>query len=134
MLAKVHDGGMRNKIFDVGSTANENAAIEWLCFIRMPGSSFLTSTTGGVRIAVHAQPRASRSEIAGTHGDALKIRLAAPPVDGAANEALIELLSKQLRVPKSAIRIVQGMTGRRKVVEIEGVSVTDCLTHLHPRT
>jgi uncharacterized protein (TIGR00251 family) len=67
------------------------------------------------------QPRASRSEVLGLHGDALKIRLAAPPVDGAANEALIELLADQLDVPRAAVRIVSGVRSRTKVVEVAGI-------------
>jgi uncharacterized protein (TIGR00251 family) len=53
--------------------------------------------SGGVRFAVYVQPRASRSEVVGMHGDAFKIRLAAPPVEGAANEALVELLARKRR-------------------------------------
>ena len=75
-----------------------------------------------VRIAVRVQPRASRSEVVGTHGDAIKIRVAAPPVDGAANKELIAFLSKRLGVAKSAVRIVKGAQGRDKLVEIEGLS------------
>jgi uncharacterized protein (TIGR00251 family) len=71
---------------------------------------------------VRVRPRASRSELAGTHGDALKIRLAAPPVEGAANAELIAFLAKRLRVSKSAVQIVKGARARDKVVEIEGVS------------
>ena len=63
-------------------------------------------------------PRASRSEWGGTHGDALKVRLAAPPVDGKANEALIEFLAGHYNVPRRNIRIVSGETSRRKIVEI----------------
>ena len=74
------------------------------------------------RIAVRVQPRASRSEVAGTYGDALKIRIAAPPVDGAANEELIAFLSKRLGIPKSAVTIVRGMQGRDKQVAVEGLS------------
>lgn len=71
---------------------------------------------------VHVQPRASRSEVVGTHGAALKVRLLAPPVDGAANEALVALLSEKLGVPRRDVRIVQGVTSRAKVVEIDGTT------------
>jgi uncharacterized protein (TIGR00251 family) len=71
-------------------------------------------------LTLHAQPGARKSEIAGLHGDALKVRIAAPAVGNKANAALIELLSEILRVPKSAIALRHGATGRRKVVEISG--------------
>ncbi|HKW47208.1 MAG TPA: DUF167 domain-containing protein [Gemmatimonadaceae bacterium] len=74
-----------------------------------------------VRFAVHVQPRASRSEIAGVHGDAMKVRLGAPPVDGAANSALIELLADALGVSRRDVRIVNGEHSRRKLVEVVGV-------------
>ena len=76
---------------------------------------------GAVRFAVHLQPRASVTAVVGLHGDALKIRLQAPPVDGAANAALIDLLARLLGVRRDAIRIVSGQTARRKVVEVLGV-------------
>jgi uncharacterized protein (TIGR00251 family) len=85
-----------------------------------------------VRIPVRAQPRASRSEIVGEHGGALKVRLAAPPVEGAANRELIELLARTLGVPKSAVRVVGGETGRNKVVEVEGVDVARVRADLAP--
>ena len=71
---------------------------------------------------VHVQPRASRSEVVGTHGAALKVRLLAAPVDGAANEALVALLAEELGVPRRDVRIVHGTTSRTKVVEIEGTT------------
>jgi hypothetical protein len=74
-----------------------------------------------VRFAVRVQPRASRSEVAGVHGDALKVRLSAPPVDGAANEALVRLLAEALGVPRRAVRIESGHGSRTKRVEVEGV-------------
>jgi uncharacterized protein (TIGR00251 family) len=74
------------------------------------------------RLAVRVQPRASRTEVVGAHGDAIKIRLVSPPVDGAANEELIAFLSKKLGVSKSAVRIVKGDQGRDKLVEIDGLS------------
>ena len=73
-------------------------------------------------MSVHVQPRASRSEVVGTHGSALKVRLLAPPVDGAANDALVELLADRLKVPRRAVRIVSGETSRSKTVEIEGTT------------
>ena len=77
----------------------------------------------GVRFAVHVQPRASRTEIVGAHGDAIKVRLLAPPVDGAANEALVEFLSERFAVPRRGVRIISGAQSRAKVVEIDGCSV-----------
>ena len=69
---------------------------------------------------LHVQPNAKRSGIAGLHGDALKVRIAAPAVDNKANAELIDFLSKSLGIPKSAIVIGHGAAGRRKVVEITG--------------
>ena len=75
-----------------------------------------------VRVAVHVQPRASRREIIGQHGAALKVRLQAPPVDGAANEALVRLLAEALKVPERSVRVVAGATSRSKVVEVDGTT------------
>lgn len=80
---------------------------------------------GAARIAVRVQPRASRTELAGAYGDAVKIRVAAPPVDGAANAELVAFLAKRLGVPKSSVRIVRGEGGRDKLVEVDGVSDED---------
>ncbi len=66
-------------------------------------------------------PRASRTTLAGIHDGALKIRLAAPPVDGAANEELVAFLSRLLGVAKSAVSIVAGQSSKRKTVEAEGL-------------
>ena len=70
---------------------------------------------------MRAQPRAARSEVVGVLGGALKVRLAAPPVDGAANAALVELLADELDVPRAAVRIVSGATARTKLVEVTGI-------------
>lgn len=75
-----------------------------------------------VRVAVHVQPRASRSEIIGVHGAALKVRLQAPPVDGAANEALVRLLADSLGVSYRSVRVVAGATSRAKTVEVDGTT------------
>jgi len=77
---------------------------------------------GAVRVTVHVQPGASATAVAGPHGDAVKIRVAAPPIDNAANLALVEFLAERLGVPKHRVRVVRGATGRRKIVEIAGVS------------
>jgi uncharacterized protein (TIGR00251 family) len=79
---------------------------------------------------VYVQPRAGKSEIVGTHGDAVKIRLKAPPVDGQANDELIRFLSKTLGIPKRAVSIRSGLAGRRKRVVLAGVTdaeVSDAL-------
>jgi uncharacterized protein (TIGR00251 family) len=79
--------------------------------------------TTAARIAIYVQPRASKTMVAGMHDGCIKVRLAAPPVDGAANSALIEFVAERLRIAKSRVRIVTGQTSRRKVVEVDGVSV-----------
>jgi uncharacterized protein (TIGR00251 family) len=76
-------------------------------------------------IVVHVVPRAKVTEVAGRHGDAIRIRLAAPPVDGAANDELIRFLAKRLDVSRSAVRIVRGITGRRKTVSVNGLTSDD---------
>jgi len=72
-------------------------------------------------LELHVQPGAKRSEFAGEHGGRLKLRLAAPPVEGRANEALIEFLAAHYGVPKRNVRIAAGLRSRRKRVVIEGV-------------
>ena len=73
------------------------------------------------RLTVKVHPRARRSAVAGRIGDAWKLSLAAPPVDGKANEECVRFLAELARVPRSRVRIVMGLTSRLKVVEIEGV-------------
>jgi uncharacterized protein len=74
------------------------------------------------RIAVKAHPRARRTAITGRFGDAYKLDLAAPPVDGKANEECVRYFAELAGVPRSSVTIVQGASGRMKVVEIEGRS------------
>jgi uncharacterized protein (TIGR00251 family) len=76
----------------------------------------------GVTLKVKVEPRSSRKGISGVVGDAIKIKLNAPPVGGAANEELIEVLSEEFGIKKTSIRILRGMSSRNKVVEIEGVT------------
>jgi hypothetical protein len=75
-----------------------------------------------VRVGVHVQPRATRSEIVGLHGAALKVRLRAPPVDGAANEALVTLLAERLGVARRSVRVVAGLSSRAKTIEVDGTT------------
>jgi uncharacterized protein (TIGR00251 family) len=77
---------------------------------------------GRLTLTLHIQPGAKRTEVAGEHGDALKIRLAAPPVDGKANAALLAFIAERLGVSKSAVTLKSGQTSRRKVVEVEGAT------------
>ncbi len=79
---------------------------------------WLREGIGRATLTLHIQPGSKRTEVAGLHGDALKIRLAAPPVDGKANTALIEFIADRLGLAKSAISLKSGQTSRRKVLEI----------------
>jgi uncharacterized protein (TIGR00251 family) len=84
----------------------------------------------GTLIDILVQPRASKSEITGVHDGALRIRIAAPPVDGAANDAIIELLSKRLQVRRADIQIISGATGRRKRVMVQGIDTAQVTARL----
>lgn len=75
---------------------------------------------GSVILTLHIQPGAKKTEITGLHGEALKIRLAAPPVDGKANAALIAFLAKACGVSKSSVELVSGDTSRAKRVRVTG--------------
>lgn len=75
----------------------------------------------GTRVAVRVAPRASHSEILGWEGDVVRVRIAAPPVDGKANDALIRLLAEALHVPTRRVTVVAGAGSRTKLVEIEGI-------------
>lgn len=70
-------------------------------------------------LALHVQPRASRDEISGLHGERLKVRITAPPVDGAANDHLLAFLAKTFGVAKSQVTLLAGESGREKRVRIE---------------
>jgi len=79
-------------------------------------------TKDGIRIEIKVEPRGSKKAIAGVLGNSLKVKLTAPPVEGAANEQLIELLADAFGVKKSAVRIVRGQSSKNKLVEIAGLS------------
>ena len=79
----------------------------------------------GTRFNVNVQPRASRTETVGIHGDALKVRIAAPPVEGAANTAVGALLAAALGVRTSAVSVVHGERGRDKMVRVDGLTLAE---------
>lgn len=79
------------------------------------------------RLVLHVQPRARTTGVAGRHGDAIRIRLAAPPVDGAANAELCRFLAERLDVPTRAVRIASGAAGRRKTIAVEGLTTADAV-------
>ncbi len=83
---------------------------------------FKQAADGRLTLTLHIQPGAKKTEFAGLHGEALKIRLAAPPVDGKANEALIRFVADQLGLAKSAVNLKSGQTSRRKVLEVIGAT------------
>jgi uncharacterized protein (TIGR00251 family) len=83
---------------------------------------FVSEQKDGIIIRLHIQPGASKNELVGLHGDRLKIRLKAPPVEGKANKELINYLSKVFEIPKNEIEIISGQTGRRKNVKIIGIT------------
>ncbi|HYE73388.1 MAG TPA: DUF167 domain-containing protein [Blastocatellia bacterium] len=81
-----------------------------------------TTQSSNVTFSVRVQPRASKSEFVGEVEGALKIRLAAPPVDGAANEELISFLAKLLNVSRRQVSIISGATAKHKIIRVEGIS------------
>lgn len=86
--------------------------------------------TESATVAVHVLPRASRDGVAGLSGDAVRIRLTAPPLENRANEALVRFLAASLGVPRSRVEIVAGRRGRRKVVRVAGILRGDLLRRL----
>jgi uncharacterized protein (TIGR00251 family) len=78
--------------------------------------------SNNLTIKIKVEPRSSKSEIVGAYGDALKVKLTSPPVEGKANKELIELLSKKLKVRKKDIEIISGQSSKNKVVKIAGLT------------
>ncbi len=95
--------------------------------------TWLVADDHGVTLRLHIQPGAKKTEVAGLHGEALKIRLAAPPVDGKANACLIAFLANQLGVAKASITLMSGDTSRVKRVRINGVGAALVREALLPR-
>jgi uncharacterized protein (TIGR00251 family) len=89
--------------------------------IRKPREFKITDAESGAAFPVRVIPRSSKNEVEGVTGNALKVRVTAPPVEGAANKALIELLAERLKIRKSQIEIVAGQTSQHKMISIVGL-------------
>jgi uncharacterized protein (TIGR00251 family) len=96
----------------------------------MSKATFLRAESEGVMLSVKLQPRASANEIGEALGDELRIKVTAPPVDSAANEALIRLLAETLDCPRNRIELVRGNTSRHKVLRLHGISAEIALAKL----
>ncbi len=95
-----------------------------------PLPAWLSEADGSTTLQLLIQPRAGSTKVVGEQGDALKIRVAGAPVDGAANATLVRFLAKELGVRSRDIEIIAGSTGRRKLVRVEGVPATDVAARL----
>lgn len=95
-----------------------------------PVPPFLAAQAGGVRLAVKVQPRASTNEICDPLGDELKIKVTAPPVDAAANEALLKLLADTLGCARNRVELVRGQTSRHKTILLHGFKVEEVQARL----
>jgi uncharacterized protein (TIGR00251 family) len=87
-------------------------------------------TPGGVRLSVFAKPRASKDRILGIRAGALEVAVSAPPVDGAANQAVVAVVAKALGLPKTAVRLDKGHSGRHKILQITGLDLDEVVTRL----
>ena len=85
----------------------------------------LQESGSGITFAVKVHPRAKKNAITGELGDALKVSLTTPPVEGRANEACVEFFAKLLKVPRSSVTIASGQTSRNKVIRVAGVSAEE---------
>jgi uncharacterized protein len=89
---------------------------------------------GGVTFAIKVHPRAKKNAITGELGDAVKVALTAPPVEGKANEACIEFFANLLKVPRSSITIAAGQSSRNKIIRVNGLSAAEVEARLNLRS
>ena len=92
----------------------------------------IRDTASGASFVVKVHPRARKNAITGIVGDALKLSLTAPPIEGRANQALVEFLAELLKVPRSSVKIAAGQNSRRKVVSLAGLSADEVSRRLQP--
>lgn len=96
----------------------------------MPPASFLKETAGGTLLSIKLQPRASKNEIGEPLGNELKIKVTAPPVDAAANQALVEFLAERLGCSRGKVELIRGHTSRHKNILLHGFKAADALQRL----
>lgn len=96
------------------------------------GSNPIEETAGGVTIKVYLSPRSSVNKVVGVHNGALKVALTAPPVEGAANKALIGFLAKLLGLPKSSVALISGETSRNKTLKVKGAAIDEVWSKMLP--
>lgn len=94
--------------------------------IKLP--SYIKETQSGIVVQIRVQPGSAGSKVIGPEGDQIKIKLHAPPVLGAANKELVQILKKLLKIPKKNIQILHGEKSRNKRVEIKGITCKEFLT------
>jgi uncharacterized protein len=101
----------------------------------------IDATDGGVLLAVHVQPGAGRTEVVGRHGDALKLRVAAPPTGNRANDAVLELVAKEFNLRRADVAVTSGASSRAKRLKLSGLSlqaaarvIDRLLANSHPRS
>ena len=93
----------------------------------------LNESAAGVTFSVRVKPRARRNAIIGELGDALKLALTAPPVEGQANRACIEFLAEALNLPRSSLSVASGQTSRNKIIRVSGITAAELLKRLEAR-
>lgn len=93
---------------------------------------FLKPASDGVLLSLKVQPRASRNEIGEALGAELRVKVTAPPVDRAANEAVVRLIAETLDVPRNCVELVRGQTSRHKVVRVTGITLQEVTKRLKP--
>jgi uncharacterized protein (TIGR00251 family) len=96
----------------------------------MPPATFIRETPGGVLLSVKLQPRASKNEIGEVLDDELKIKVTTPPVDAAANQALVEFLAEKLGCSRGKVELIRGQTSRHKTILLHGFKPEEVLSKL----
>jgi uncharacterized protein (TIGR00251 family) len=96
----------------------------------MPSATFLQETSGGTLLSVKLQPRASKNEIGDPLGNELKIKVTAPPVDAAANEALVKFLAEKLDCTRGRVELLRGHTSRHKLLKMHDLQPNEILKKL----